>query len=132
MLASRLAPGGRPRGVTALLATVTLLAAACGGSTATTAPAASSAATTAPTPAAARARAGALAGGAPAPPRGGARGGGGPRHVDGAVTCGLHGPAGDHQVLDLGRPAGDHQPEGDRGCVPRSQPGDHRRRGRLR
>src|SRR3954469_81595 len=49
MLASRLAPGGRPRGVTALLATVALLAAACGGSTATTAPAASSAATTAPT-----------------------------------------------------------------------------------
>src|SRR3954469_22876912 len=56
MLASRLAPGGRPRGVTALLATVALLAAACGGSTATTAPAASSAAssaaTTAPTTAA--------------------------------------------------------------------------------
>ena len=42
-----------------------------------------------------------------------------------ATDAGYTGPEADDHVLDLGRPAGDQEPAGDRRRVPRRQPEDH-------
>ena len=45
--------------------------------------------------------------------------------VGGPIRRRLHRPGGDDHLLDLGRPAGDQEPAGDRRRVPRRQPEDH-------
>ena len=53
------------------------------------------------------------------------------RRVRGRQPGRLHRPARRRSVLDLGRPAGDHEPAGDRRRLPRGQPEHHGQSGRV-